>query len=325
VSIDIRGQISDDEAAAALSLADAAAGADGVAPLSEQVRLDLRYADDRAARNLLAWRDGDLAGLAHLGSPGADGVRGGELVVHPAHRRNGLGTGLAAATVAEAGQAPLRIWAHGDLPAAARLAKAAGFVRVRALWRMLRPLSDDVPDMLPLPGGISLRTFVPGHDEATWLTLNARAFASHPEQGRWTQEDLAHRERESWFDPRGFFVAERNGQPVGFHWTKIHPPARAAAGNPSAEPAPRDQKPAGDGAPRPLGEVYVLGVDPSEQGTGLGKVLTIVGLRHLAAQGVSAVMLYVDEENTAAIRLYERFGFAHTSTDVMYQHTPPAT
>jgi ribosomal protein S18 acetylase RimI-like enzyme len=29
-------------------------------------------------------------------------------------------------------------------------------------------------------------------------------------------------------------------------------------------------------------------------------------------------MLYVDEENTAAIRLYGSLGFGHTGTDVMY-------
>lgn len=286
-----------------LSLADAAAAADGVAPLSEQVRLGLRYGGEPGGRNLLAWRGGELAGYAQLG-PG-DPVKGrsGELVVHPGHRGQGLGTQLATAVMAEAGASPVRVWAHGDLPAAARLAKAARFTRDRALWQMQRSLREGVDSMPPLPPGISLRTFVPGQDEAAWLAVNARAFASHPEQGRWTRPDLDHREREPWFDPAGFFLAERDGHLAGFHWTKIHQPTHTIG-------------------EQPLGEVYVLGVDPAEQGTGLGRVLTLVGLRHLAARDVPTVMLYVDEDNPAAIRLYESNGFTHTTTDVMYQHTP---
>jgi mycothiol synthase len=303
VNIAVRGRIGEDEAAAVLSLAGAAAAADGVGPLSEQVRLDLRYGGDPAGRNLLAWHEGGLAGYAQLGPDDPAEGRSGELVVHPDHRGHGLGGQLASAVVTEAGPATVRIWAHGDLPAAARLAKATRFTRVRALWQMHRSLKEGLPDIPPLPPGVSLRTFAPGQDEAAWLALNARAFASHPEQGRWTREDLDHRKREPWFDPAGFFLAERDGHPVGFHWTKIHQPTR-----------PGDQE--------PLGEVYVLGVDPGEQGTGLGRVLTLAGLHHLATRGVPAVMLYVDEDNAPAIRLYEAYHFTHTNTDVMYQHTP---
>jgi mycothiol synthase len=290
-----------------LSLAAAAHRADGVGPLSEQVRLHLRYGGDPAARNLLLRLGPDLAGYAHLGFADPAEGRSGELVIHPAYRRRGLGLALARAVLSEADALPVRLWAHGDLPAAARLAAATGFRRARALWQMRRSLRDAV-DEPQLPPGISLRTFIPGQDEADWISLNARAFATHPEQGKWTRADLEHREAAPWFDPDGFFLAERDGHLAGFHWTKIHKPeaAQPDAGQPG----------------EPVGEVYVVGVDPAEQGTGLGRALTLAGLRYLQERKMPAVMLYVDGDNTAAIRLYSRLGFTHTATDVMYAHDP---
>ena len=215
-------------------------------------------------------------------------------MVHPHRRRRGLGRALAGELTATAGRHVLRLWAHGDLPAAAALARAAGFERFRALWQMRRPLREPL-DQPVLPAGRTLRTFVPGQDEDDWLSLNGRAFAKHPEQGGWTRHDLELREREPWFDPAGFFIAERDGQMAGFHWTKVHDPT--------------------------LGEVYVVGVDPAEQGSGLGRALTLAGLRHLRDRGVAEAMLYVDEDNVPAIRMYEALGFTRATVDAMYRRT----
>ena len=298
-----------------LRLADAAAAADGVGPLSEQVRLHLEYGGDHAARDLLVRRGDALAGYSHLGGPDPAGHLSGELVIHPAQRRRGLGVALATAAVAGAGPLPVRIWAHGDLPAAAALAAAAGFARVRSLFQMRRSLAEPLPE-LRLPDGITLRSFVPGQDEDAWLALNAAAFSGHPEQGGWTRTELEHREAQPWFDPAGFFLAVRAGRPAGFHWTKVHPPS--GAGERAGADAPA-------GAGEPTGEVYVVGVHPAEQGTGLGRALTLAGLHYLRGREIPTVMLYVDGENTTAIRLYASLGFAHTSTDVMYEHAPAAT
>lgn len=314
--VDVRGPISDAEASAAMALADAAARVDGVAPLSEHVLLHLRYGGDARACNLLLSERGELAGYAHLdpvpdgavtqgavpdgGNPqrsAADAPEGSsaELVIHPAHRGRGLGLLLARELAAQAGHrpGPLRVWAHGDLPAAAGLAAAAGFERARGLWLMRRSLEAPVGQPR-LPDGVTVRTFVPGRDEDDWLRVNSRAFASHPEQGAWTREDIDLREREPWFDPHGFFLAERGGQLAGFHWTKVHPE-------------------------EPAGEVYVVGVDPGERGTGLGRALTLIGLDYLRARGLPEVMLYVDESNRPAIGLYESLGFTRWRTDVMYE------
>ena len=298
-----------------LALARAARLTDGVEPLSEHVLLHLRHdssagpgLDAEPGHDFVLTVSGEIAGYACLDplppDPGSD--VSGELVIHPDRRRQGLGRALMGELAAAAADHPLRLWAHGDLPAAAGLARAAGFERFRALWQMRRPLHDPL-DRPALPAGRTLRTFVPGQDEDEWLSLNGRAFAKHPEQGGWTRHDLELREREPWFDPAGFFIAERDdGHMAGFHWTKVHPPA----GQDPLSPA--------------IGEVYVVGVDPAEQGSGLGRALTLAGLHHLRDLGVAQAMLYVDEDNVPAIRLYEALGFTRARVDAMYRrpHRP---
>ncbi len=196
----------------------------------------------------------------------------------------------------------LEVWAHGDLPAARALAAAAGFVPVHQLWRMAVDLARRPAVEATWPGGIVVRPFTPGHDERAWLTVNARAFADHPEPGRWTGDDLAAREREPWFDPAGFLLAERDGRLAGFAWTKVHP--------------------AGELGPREVGEIYVLGIDPAAQGQGLGRALTAAVLDLLAARGLATAVLWVAGDNAAAIRTYQRAGFARAALDVRYALRP---
>lgn len=272
------------EAADVLTLAAAADEADGVHPLSEDGVLGLRGS---GRTHLLAYAGDTLAGYAYL-----DGTSG-ELVVHPKHRLHGLGTALLAA----AGPGPLQFWAHGDEQAARALAEKADFTRSRVLWQMRRALTG-LPDV-PLPEGVVVRAFVPGADDEAWLGVNSRAFAHHPEQGRWTPDDLRLRFGEPWFDPAGFLLAvdPADDRLLGFHWTKVHP----AEGD---EPA--------------IGEIYVLGVDPGGHRRGLGAALSVAGLRHLAGLGLADALLYVDESNAGAVALYKRLGFEIFSTDVMY-------
>jgi len=294
------GPLAPDQAGQVLALADAARAADGVAPMSESALLQIQHGSGPLARDLLLIAGGSAAGYAHLDGPDAseDGDMSGELVVHPAHRRRGYGTALISAVVAGAGEHGIRLWAHGDLAAAAALARSAGFTRFRALWQMRMSFGEPALPGPVFPAGVSVRTFRPGEDEESWLEVNRRAFAHHPEQGSWTREDLELREAEPWFDPGGFFLAERDGRVIGFHWTKVHP-----AG--------------GEGSP--IGEVYVVGVDPGQQGGGLGRALTLTGLEHLRHLGLTQVMLYVDESNTAAVKMYTSLGFGRWSTDVMYR------
>ncbi|MGI8330039.1 mycothiol synthase [Actinomadura scrupuli] len=292
----VRERLTGHEVDEVLRLAEAAAGHDGVHPLSEHSLLALRHGGKGRSLGLLVRAAGSVVGYGHLDLPTGTESAAAELVVHPGHRRHGHGRALAEALLERAGG--LRVWAHGDLAAAAALADALGFTRTRALLQLGRPLAGPLVPPLPevsLPPGVRLRTFQPGRDEQAWLRVNARAFSHHPEQGSWTIDDLRDREAEAWFDPAGFFLAERDGELAGFHWTKVHPD----------DP--------------PIGEVYVVGVDPGEQGTGLGRALTLTGLHHLRSLGLSQVMLYVDEDNPAAVRLYESLGFIRWNTDVMYR------
>ena len=359
VRVEVSGPLPPEQATQVLALVQDAAEEDGVSPLSEHVLLHLRYGGDLHARNVLVWQDGRLAGYGHLDP--TDPVEGpaAEMVVDPAARRQGLGVILGAAISAEAGNGGLRLWAHGELPAAARLASAAGFTRARALWQMRRSLQTRI-GRPQLADGIRVRTFVPGQDEQAWIALNHRAFARHPEQGAWTRADLELREREPWFDADGFFLAERDSGLAGFHWTKIHggtrDPEHAAPGHTGpghTESEHTEPEHTGPGLTKPehtgpghtepehtgpevpaqlglpaghgheaIGEVYVVGVDPDERGTGLGRALTLIGLRYLRGRGLAQVMLYVDETNSAAIGLYESLGFTHWDTDVMYSRQP---
>jgi mycothiol synthase len=255
--------------------------------------------------HLLASTGGELVGYGHLDTAGDSfGRQVAELVVRPERRHRGLATQMVEALVDKAGavvpQDKLRVWAHGDHPAAARIAEREGFTRARELLVLHVAVADaDWPE-LSLPQGVSLRTFVPGQDEQAVIDVNARAFDWHPEQGALTVDELRATEQEDWFDADGFFLAEREGRVLGFHWTKVHPADENRF----------------DG--EPTGEVYVVGVDPGAQGGGLGKALTLAGLRYLRDRGLGHVILYVEGDNASALAVYERLGFTRFSVDVQY-------
>ncbi|MER5379503.1 mycothiol synthase [Streptomyces sp. NPDC002688] len=292
-SIETHSVLTSDQAEDVLRLLSEAARTDGQQAVSEQGRLQLKGGSREGVRHLLLTLGDELVGYAQLEDTDPVEAPAAELVVHPAHRGHGHGRALGSAMLHESGKR-LRVWAHGGHSAARHLAQVLGLTLFRELRQMRRPLEGlDLPEP-KLPEGVTVRTFVPGQDDAAWLAVNAAAFAHHPEQGSLTQRDLDDRTAEPWFDPAGFFLAFRGEELVGFHWTKVH-------------------------AEEGLGEVYVLGVRPGSQGGGLGKALTTIGLRHLAAQRMPTAMLYVDADNKAAVTVYERLGFVTHETDLMYR------
>jgi mycothiol synthase len=305
--IENRYELSQETADQVLGLIATGAAEDGQPAVSEQGRLRVRPGVREGVRHLLLWApaegrgsgDGEgevLAGYAQI--DGTDPVEApvAEFLVHPAHRYHGHGRALGKALLAATGQR-LQVWAHGGHPAARHLSVRLGlklFRELRQLRRPLDPVLADLPEPR-LPAGVTVRTFVPGQDDAAWLAVNAAAFAHHPEQGGLTQRDLDERRAEPWFDPAGFFLAFRGPVLAGFHWTKVH-------------------------GQEGIGEVYVVGIAPGEQGGGLGRALTTIGLRYLARdRGLRTAMLYVDADNTPAVGVYEHLGFTLHERDLMYR------
>jgi mycothiol synthase len=199
----------------------------------------------------------------------------------------------ALAKVTAAGGGDFSLWVSRPTPDHDALARLVGLTQSRDIFQMRRPLPADDP-----PAGFVTRPFRVGEDEEAWLTVNNRAFAGHPDQSAWDRDLLRQRMAEPWFDPNGFLLHERDSRVAGFCWTKIH-----------------------DTTVPPLGEIYVIAVDPDFTGLGLGRALTLAGLSWLHRQGLGAGMLYVDAANAPALGLYRDLGFTVDHVDRGYHRS----
>jgi mycothiol synthase len=302
--IDWHGALTESDQRAVRDVIARAAAHDGVAPVGDQV---LRELSRDRTRHLVATAGDAVVGyLSLVGASEAtgndteaepDSAAMAEVVVDPDSRRRGVGSALIRAGLGEGGDGT-RVWSHGTLEPARATASALGLRAARELLQMRRSLRD-IPEAATRED-IRIRTYVGAGDDAELLRVNNAAFDWHPEQGGWTDADIAERREEAWFDPGGLFLAfdaeSADGPLLGFHWTKIHGPS--------------------------LGEVYVVGVDPAAQGRGLGRLLTAVGMEYLAQKLAEAedptVMLYVESDNAAAVRTYEHLGFVVANVDTAY-------
>ncbi len=314
--IDVRHELGDAERQAVYGLVAEVQRRTGHRPLSDHLWLDLVHGG----------RSWHAAVLAHAGD-GDTGDTGGELAAY-CQLSDGTGSwaielildpdlpGRASAEaihdlatrvlrtaldlIADAGGGHVHWWVVDPDERSDALAAAVGLAAGRTLLQMRVPLPLTGADAAP-PAGVALRSFEVGRDETAWLEVNNAAFAWHPEQGGWDLATLQLRERESWFDPQGFLVHERDGRLAAFCWTKLH----------------HDTDPV-------LGEIYVIAVHPDFHGLGLGRALTVAGLASIAARGVHTGMLYVDRDNTAAVGLYTALGFRVHRSDRAYVGDVPA-
>lgn len=303
----------------------AAAKADGVDAFSEQFVLGL---DDARVnhRHFIATEDDTVVGV--LASDGS----AAEMAVAPAARRRGIATQLVrAAGVAD-------VWAHGNLPAARGFAAAADMHATRELLVMavegteLQKSADAAEqragDGIFLNYTESVEKWGAEHVDAEWLRVNNDAFDWHPEQGGWDSVRLDRAREASWYDPadvillwasavsgetadagngetadagEGETTDAGNGETtdaprlMGFHWTKWH----------------TEETPA-------FGEVYVVGLASDYRGGGRGGPLISAGLRRLVEKGARRVILYVEGDNEAAVKAYEKLGFSTVEEHVVY-------
>jgi len=297
--LEVKHQMGRADIAAVSELLQVATEVDGHPPLDEHQWLDLVHGGRHDFAGLVAWEPGHdhPVGYAQVTRERSDThspTWALEYVVDPHHRqahRGIAGTLLDAAVglIAEAGGGHVHMWVPKPDAGHDDLAASIGLRRGRELRQLRRPLP------VSEPASVAVRAFVPGQDESAWLEVNNRAFQWHPEQGGWDLETLCNRQEQSWFDPAGFLLHERDGKLAGFCWTKLHP----------------DHQP-------PLGEIYVLAVDPGFRGLGLGRSLVLAGLHHLSGMGIGLAMLYVDADNAGALALYEDLGFTTDHVDRAY-------
>jgi mycothiol synthase len=286
-----------------LALIKAAHDFDGTPPIAEHSLLHLRHGGDKSDSHLVIEENKEVIAYAHLDATDLVAGPSVEAVVHPQHRGKGLGTLILKEAIKICGDRT-RIWSHGDLPAAKAIAASLNLER---LWSNLL-MSKSLGEIQPVTSNYPIRTFIPDLDNQAFLDLNNKVFANYPDQGGWSEDDLKVRVNESWFDDKGFFVAEDKGELIGFCWTKIH-------GAHTHSHSGGDD----DHGHEALGEIYVLAVNPDYKGQRIGRDLTLTGLNHLKYQGLNNVMLYVGVENKPAFNLYKSLGFNEFGSDVMYR------
>lgn len=297
-TIEILRQVDHDDLGPLHDLFTVVEQADRRPALSDHLRLDLVQGGGEGFAALFAWGADRLRPMGYAQLSRAPRSWLVELVLDPAHREELADVGAellgAALDIARAeGAGWAQWWVSEPTAEHDELAASLGLGTRRDLLQLRRtlPLDDDLRSPTPLP----TRAFVPGEDEDAWLEVNNRAFAGHPEQGDWDLALLDARMEEDWFDPEGFLLHEVDGRLAAFCWTKVHQ---------RTEP--------------PMGEIYVIGVDPEHHGRGLGRAMTLAGLEHLAARGLGVGMLHVDASNKAAMGLYGSLGFRTHATDRSY-------
>jgi mycothiol synthase len=295
--------LSNSQRESVLALIKAAHDFDGTPPIAEHVLLHLRHGGDKSDSHIVIEENNQVIAYAHLDTTDLVAGTSVEAVVHPNHRSKGLGSLILKEAIKVCGD-ETRIWSHGDLPAAKSIATS---LKLERLWSNLL-MSKPLGEIQPVTSKYHIRTFIPDFDNQAFLLLNNKVFANYPDQGGWSEDNLKVRLNESWFDEKGFFMAEDKGELIGFCWTKIH-------GAHTHSHTGEDDDHGHDA----LGEIYVLAVNPDYKGQGVGRDLTITGLNYLKYKGLNNVMLYVGVENKPAFNLYKSLGFNEFGSDVMYR------
>jgi ribosomal protein S18 acetylase RimI-like enzyme len=121
-----------------------------------------------------------------------------------------------------------------------------------------------------------------------------RNFESHHDEQAWLEQNNAA----FALDPSGFLLLETKGRIAASCWTKVH-----------------------ELHPDRFGEIYVISVHPDFQHHHLGRVMVTQGLNVLYRKGVTEAVLFVDESNEPAMKLYKSLGFHLEREDRLVRFT----
>jgi len=248
--------------------------------------------------------DGELVAFAWVhGAAHRVRVEG---AVAPVMRRRGLGRRLlewAEQRAAERhpdGPVAVCFDVHENNPGKEALVRAAGYTATRWQYRMARPLDEPLPEVPPMPEGLSLTRYLADRDEAV-RQAHREAFAGEwgatpPDEqtwSRWYTGSPTFRPDVSWLVLHGDEVA---AYLLTYFW-------------------------AADAAATGVREAFLgqIGVRPAWRRRGLGGLLLATALHSYREAGYERSSLTVDSANpTGALALYERVGFAANATSVSW-------
>lgn len=271
---------------------------DLVNPLNEHAELHLKHGGDKPISHILATAEGKVVGYGHLDQTDLVSGPAAEIVVDPEFRNQGIAKLILRKIEELSNPKPLRLWAHGNVPAAKQFTKNLNYEPIREIIQLKLSLLNVISD-LNFANEYKVSTYQGDEDNETILQINKNSFSKLPDQAAWNSQDLKLRLNEHWFDPEGLLILRKDIAPVAFCWTKIHTHDEAEH--------------------QPLGEIYVLAVLPEFQNRGLGKQLMFWGLQHLRKKGLSEAILYVDAKNLKAMKIYQEIGFVHSGSDTLYK------
>lgn len=223
-------------------------------------------------------------------------------LVHPAHRRKGLGTMLVNSAMNYAISKRAKV-VHTNIlidnEVGKKFLNKLGFKFVRSFPILRLNLSEI--RLKNKTQNCQIRCLKRGEEEKL-TKLQNRSFANtwgyHPN----TIEEISNRINFSDYLTNDIIVGYDGNELIGYCWMQIYHNEIGL-----------------DLKEKPQARIYMLGVDPQHRRKGIGKILLFEGLRRLKNKDIQIVELNVDSKNEAACRLYRSQGFKVWKTSIWFE------
>lgn len=236
--------------------------------------------------------------LARLSS--SDQVLDANITVHPAWRRNGIGSSLLSRVVArgcEQHASSVRIYADSRLPAAASFLLKNGFSLQGTYTELRLAQGVRLPPVI-WPFGYTMRSYAEVQDLR--LLAEAMNLSYIP---LWGHHEVSEAEMAAWlsdFEQQGLFlVFSEKGRVVGISRT---------------EPSPERSTKNG----MPTGYIDAPGIVPQHRRLDLYRALVLTGIRWLQNQGQSIIEMESWGDKLEVLKMYHELGFKDLRQLVCY-------